>query len=337
MVLSEEELNDIWNEMAVASKEFRKQAVSDPVAEWRTRCGQFSGSACGHVCTNECTLTRITADLFGCTQTGAIHTCGIDHCTASVLCKAGNFVCGITGYELDVVRVHEWSPAQEGDIPTGGDVTTATNAVQYKKRRYSTHRTRRSACWDVILSVVKQVLLNPNEGKLIEKKRNVALAAIRRGTRTYEQECAANGELPNMAVVEDIAQRHMMRSRLWGRERCSEERLHFYVGVIYCLWETVIPLMTQNRTETHMKTFALGCLYKLQHGFAVHGNNVIPEDDWLAANLPLACDIQTYGFPKRFVTVGRNVLLGAFQHLVRTNQLKSSDLDITRKPLQYTI
>ena len=332
MQTDEDDLSAVWAEMAQASKEFRRSTNSDPVSEWRLRCGRFSGSACGHVCTNQCTLQPIMKDTFGCSQTGVIHECGIDKCSASVLCRAGNFVCGLTGYELGVVRVHEWSAAQQGDIPTGGDVTSATNAVQYKKRRYTTHRTRRTACWDVVRDVLKQVLQNPNEGKLILKKRAVALASIKRATRTYEQECAARGELPNMAIVEDIAQRHMMRARMWQRERCSEERLQFYVGVIYCLWETVVPIMAQNRTETHMKTFALGCLYKLQHGFDVNGNNILPEDEWLATNLPLACDMHSYGFPKRFVTVGRNTLLEAFKHLVLTNRLKVTDLDVTRKP-----
>jgi len=326
----EEDLSAVWAELDAASREFRRNTDSDPVDEWRTRHGRFSGSAVGHVCTNACILDPIAKDVFGCTLTGMIHLCGIDQCTASVLCGAGHFACGLTGYELDRVRVHEWSASIGCDMPTQGNAHAARSNISYKKKRHASARTRRSSCRDIITGAITKILKNPDESVLVKKKWHVILAGIRRSTRTYEQECVVNHELPNMAIVEDIAQRHMIRGRMWNRERCSDERLKFYVDTICALWETVVPIMAQTRTETHMKIFAIGCLYKIQHGFDVRGNRILPEDEWLTKNLPLACDIGSYGFPKRFVTVGRNTLLEAFKHLVLTNKLTRADLDVTR-------
>jgi hypothetical protein len=132
-----------------------------------------------------------------------------------------------------------------------------------------------------------------------------------------------------MYTVQDLAERHLIRCRLWNREQCSDERMDFYVGAIGHLWQTVSTIMPTNRTETHMKIFAVGCLYMIQHGFTVDGNRILPVDQWLQDNLPLACEIGDYGFPKRFVTMGRNTLLEAFKQLVQRKQLRREDLDVT--------
>jgi hypothetical protein len=227
------------------------------------------------------------------------------------------------------VQVHEWSPALGGDMATDGNTVRALNGVQFKKKRYASTRTRGAVFRDVATSVLESILQNKHEHEFMQKKWTAAITAIRRDTRVYEQTCAAQKTLPNMAVVEDIAQLQMIKSRMWLRERCTDERLAFYRDVICRLWTTVVPVMTQNRTETHMKTFALGCLFKLQHGFTVNNNTIIPEDDWLSWNLPLAGDIKAYGHSKRSVTAGRTALLEAFKHLVETKQLKRADMDVT--------
>ncbi len=319
----------VWEEMAEASRAFREAHSIDPVHEWRARNGPFAGSACGHTCVPSCTLVPVCKDTFGCATTGTIHDCGLDKCKESLLVREGHFVCRLTGYELGRVYVHAWSARIESDIATCGDTVNATSSIQYKKKRRSSVRSRKASAREIVAAVVKQVLQNPNETELTRKRWTLVTCAIKRATMVYAADCAAAGVLPNMTEVEDIAQRKLMRARLWQRERCKEDRLQFYVDVICNLWSTVAQIMTQNRTETHIKTFALGCLYKIQHGFDVHGNRILPEDEWLSWNLPLACDIVAYGFPKRFVTVGRNTLLDAFKHLVQTNRLKCTDLDVT--------
>jgi hypothetical protein len=320
----------IWEEMAKLSSMFMASKQRDPVVEWRARHGRFIGSACGHDCTPTCTLDPICKDTFGCVSTGAVHKCGIDECKASILAQDGHFVCGLTGYELGRVFMHEWSARISGDIETNGDTVKTLGRVQFKKKRSASSRTRRCSAREVISSVLSRVLQNPVEGELVEKKWEAALTTIKRSTQAYAQECMARGEYPSMVVVEDMAQRQMIRARLWQRERCGDDRRMFYVDVICQLWDTVAQIMARNRTETHIQIFALGCLYKLQHGFDVHGNRVLPADEWLSWNLPLASDIGAYGYPKRFITVGRTTLLEAFKHLVQTKRLKATDLTITR-------
>jgi hypothetical protein len=131
-----------------------------------------------------------------------------------------------------------------------------------------------------------------------------------------------------MAVIEDNAECQLLQARLWNRVRCTDERLSFYVTAVYHLWMTVSAVIANNRTATHIQIFAIGTLYMIQHGFAVDGNCILPVDDWLRYNLPLVSELVEYGFPKRFVTMGRNTLLEAFKQLVVRKKLKRETLKI---------
>jgi hypothetical protein len=301
------EMENAFAELDIVAAQIR--AHVDIEQEWRTRRAPFVASAVGHLCEEGCTLEPIAADLFGCTMTGAIHVCGLDKCVASLIVDTGFFVCGLTGIELGRVFVHAWSEALGAPTPTCGDTVAATNGVQYRKRRSSHSRARKPSVRSVIRDVIGAVLRNPHESTIVAGRLAAAHVHARRAVRQYGNVCTQEGTLPSMVHVENIMYEVLCRSQLWQREECTLQRAQFYTDIICNLWSTASHLPARHHTELHMQVFALGCLYKLQHGIDIRGHRLLPVDEWLVHNLPLACDIPNYGFPKRYVTKGRNALL----------------------------
>jgi hypothetical protein len=315
--------------MELVSAQLR--ATVDVAGEWRRRRGPFTASAVGHTCTADCQLEPIAAERFGCTLTGAVHVCGLDTCVASMLVNTGYFVCGLTGIELGRVLVHAWSEALGNPRPTGGNAASVAAQVQFTKRRTSHSRSRKPAVRAVIGAVITAVLRNPGEAAIIAARMVTVQAHAHRAVRQYGVVCAEAGTLPSMVAVEDLMYATLRRAQLWQRQPCTPERAQFYTDIICNLWSTAANLPTRQHTELHMQVFALGCLYKMQHGIDIRGQRLLPVDEWLVHNLPLACDIPSYGFPKRYVTKGRNALLSAFKTLVCTNKLHRSDMVPTRR------
>jgi len=333
----EAELAQAWADLALATKLYRVETKSDPVEEWRIRHGPFRGAAVGHVCTANCTLVSVCPDMFGCEETGATHLCGISDCKSAVLAATGFFVCALTGRELSVVRMHAWSGAIGADIETNGDTVAAIARVSFKPKRTPTARRRLASSNEVIRSVLSGLFWNPEYGNITRGMRKSANSRWRREAQQYIQDQRANGRLPSMCVVEDISQRQLMRSRLWQRQRCCEKRMDFYVATLAQLWKILSHAMQPNRTESHLRIFAIGAIYMIQHGLAVNQIRILPVDDWLVHNIPLACDVAAYGYEKKFITRGRNTILDAFKTLVETRTLKREDLDIAKGSMQAVV
>lgn len=164
------------------------------------------------------------------------------------------------------------------------------------------------------LSIIRKLLSTQRiaeENKLEKKK--VAIDII---TKYHQEIVKKRCEIPNIHFV---IHTFLDMSSTPSQPHKQFKEAYYARSMMYS-WNIVTssPWAREGNIKPNFEIFALGFLYIMRSGYYLEGCEMIPQDSYVSKHFPAVNDLRSYGFEKKNVTVGVNMIQNAYSSALKT-------------------
>lgn len=188
---------------------------------------------------------------------------------------------------------------------------------------------------------IVQILLYSKHRKDINNiTRTKHQSQLNKRCEEYIKQCANERQ---RIVLSDLARFNTYYSNMalpLSEMKRNESIIDNYATIIQHVWNIVYTFNNnaiQNNDEycgpkLCFDSIALGALYTMRQGYKINSIEVLPQDRFLLYNLPIINDLTRFGFAKKKITKGENLLSIAYKNAIDSGKISREDLvvDVTK-------
>jgi len=157
--------------------------------------------------------------------------------------------------------------------------------------------------------IVTSLLYSPIREKINNATNKNNLKILAKKTQSYIKACEKQRNVVNIIHL-------MMLNDTYKSVNCKLEILNYdehvinkYTNIIIETYKNVKKYYTES---FKFETIALGTLYEMRQGYKIEQIQLFPSDSFLLHNLPIINDIPSFGFDKKYITKGKQIIQYAY-------------------------